>query len=60
MEENALQRVYERLQKETTNGTITCMQALALARELQVDPKVVGRACNMLQIQVHCCSLGLF
>lgn len=60
MEETALQKIQERLRKEAPAGVITCAQALVLARELQVDPKVIGKACDMLQIRVRCCSLGLF
>jgi hypothetical protein len=59
MEEIA-QKVRDELLKAATDGFIDCGKALAIARNLNVDPKVVGKACDLLHIWVRSCSLGLF
>jgi hypothetical protein len=46
--------------KAAADGTIECGKALAISRRLGVDPKTIGRACNLLHIKVRSCSLGLF
>lgn len=54
------QEVRDELLKAAVDGSIDCGKALAIARKLNVDPKVVGNACNLLHIKVRSCSLGLF
>jgi len=54
------QEVRDELLKAAVDGFIDCGKALAIARKLNVDPKVVGNACNLLHIKVRSCSLGLF
>lgn len=58
--EDITQEIREALLKAATNGSIECSRALAISRRLGVDPKTIGRACNLLHIKVHSCSLGLF
>jgi hypothetical protein len=54
------QEVRDELLKAAVDGFIDCGKALAIARKLNVDPKVIGNACNLLHIKVRSCSLGLF
>jgi pimeloyl-CoA synthetase len=54
------QEVRDELLKAAIDGHIDCGKALAIARNLNIDPGVVGKACNLLQIRVRSCSLGLF
>jgi hypothetical protein len=58
--EDITQEVRDELLKAATDGFIDCGRALAIARKLNIDPKVVGSACNLLHIKVRSCSLGLF
>ena len=58
--EDATQEIRDELLKAAVDGFIDCGKALAIARKLNVDPKVVGSACNLLHIKVRSCSLGLF
>lgn len=58
--EDVTQKIRDELLKAATEGFIDCGQALAIARKLGVDPKIVGTACNLLHIRVRSCSLGLF
>jgi len=58
--EDVAQEIKDELLKAAVDGFIDCGRALAIARKLDVDPKVVGAACNLLHIKVRSCSLGLF
>lgn len=42
------------------NGRIPCKRALASARELAVDPLVVGRCADNMGLKLTACQLGLF
>ncbi len=59
-EKETLSRVREEVLKSSQEGHITCAAALAIARALGVEPRVVGRICDELHIRVRSCSLGLF
>lgn len=58
--EDMSQQVQGELLKAATDGSIDCGDALALARRLNVDPAIVGEACNLLGIRIRSCLLGLF
>jgi len=58
--EDVSQEVRDALLKAATDGFIECGDALALARTLNVDPKHIGEACNLLGIHIRSCLLGLF
>jgi len=58
--EDVTQEVRDELLKAATDGFIDCGKALAIAHKLNIDPGVVGKACNLLHIRVRSCSLGLF
>ena len=46
--------------KAAKDGKINCAQALAIARELKVPPKDVGKAIDGLGIRISNCQLGCF
>ena len=48
------------LTKRSENGKIDCKRALALAKELAVDPLVIGRYADDMGIKLVACQLGLF
>jgi pimeloyl-CoA synthetase len=58
--EDHSQEVQDELLKAAMEGFIDCGDALAIARKLNVDPKIVGEACNQLGIRIRSCLLGLF
>ncbi|HOV49913.1 MAG TPA: hypothetical protein PLZ61_01060 [Candidatus Cryosericum sp.] len=58
--EETLSRVRDEVLKSSQERHITCAAALAIARALSIDPRVVGQVCDELQISVRSCSLGLF
>jgi len=58
--EEVAQEVRDELLKAATDGFIDCGKAIAIARKLNIDPRVVGKACDLLHIRVRSCSLGLF
>lgn len=58
--EDVAQEVRDELLRAATNGFIDCGKALAIARKLNIDPSIVGKACDLLHIRVRSCSLGLF
>jgi hypothetical protein len=58
--EDVAQEVRDELLRAATDGFIDCGKALAIARKLNIDPRVVGKACDLLHIRVRSCSLGLF
>jgi len=58
--EEVAQEVRDELLKATTDGFIDCGKAIVIARKLNIDPKIVGKACNLLHIRIRSCSLGLF
>lgn len=52
--------VLEAVKKAAADGRITCPRARKLAEELGVSPRVVGEACNVLNIKIKACELGCF
>lgn len=41
-------------------GKLTCPQALAIAGDFDVSPRLVGRIADQLQITITHCQLGVF
>jgi len=54
------QRVLDAVQKAAPGGRIACAAARELAARLGVRPRVVGAACNELNIKIKGCELGCF
>ncbi len=52
--------ILEILTGGSENGELACKRALALARELAVDPLVIGRYADDLGLKLVDCQLGLF
>ena len=53
-------RIKEALLKAAPDGKITCPKARRIASSLGVKPKVIGDACNELNIKLYGCALGCF
>ncbi|NLJ76071.1 MAG: hypothetical protein GX325_02285 [Peptococcaceae bacterium] len=54
------QEVLDAVKKVAQGGQITCTQARALAKDLQVEPIIIGKAADELKIKVISCELGCF
>ena len=52
--------IEQRLQETIKDGKISCAAAHAIAVELNVAPKQVGIAIDLLEGRIHKCQLGLF
>ncbi len=50
----------EKINTHTKNNRISCKQALRIAEEEQVTPKVIGETLNEMKIKVVTCQLGCF
>jgi hypothetical protein len=50
----------EKINTHTKNNRISCKQALKIAEEEQVPPKVIGEMLNEMKIKVVTCQLGCF
>lgn len=48
------------VERKAQGGRISCREARALAEELGVDYREVGRACDELGVKIHACELGCF
>ncbi|MGE5576803.1 MAG: hypothetical protein ACM3TT_06345 [Syntrophothermus sp.] len=57
---NNQDKAEEALKRRASGGQIACREALALADELDVAPRVVGDAANKLGIKIRACQLGCF
>ena len=42
------------------DGRVACKELLALAERLGVEPDVLGRVCNELDLRIGQCQLGCF
>jgi hypothetical protein len=61
MSENETDEKVRRTVREAArDGRIACKVALALAARLEVEPRLVGRACNQEGIKIVNCQLGCF
>ncbi len=54
------EQLIEKIKAESKNGKIACRQALKLASEADVSPKVLGDMLNELKIKIMGCQLGCF
>jgi len=52
--------VLEALRRAAPDKRISCPRARALARELGVPARVLGRAADELGIKIYDCELGCF
>ena len=48
------------VREKTVDGKITCKTALGIAEEMDVPPKMVGKAANRLKVKIVACQLGCF
>ena len=48
------------LTKRSENEELACKRALALAKELALDPYVIGRHADEMKLKLVACQLGLF
>ncbi len=46
--------------RNSQNNKLRCADALAIARDLEVQTAVIGRMCNELDIKIVQCQLGCF
>jgi hypothetical protein len=56
----AAPEINQKLQEKITEGTVSCAAAHAIAVELNVAPKEVGIAIDLMEARIHKCQLGLF
>jgi len=54
------ERLVKAIREKTRDGEIPCAVAHTIAKELNVSPKEVGFAMDMLEIPITKCQLGLF
>jgi len=52
--------VKKRIEEISKDGKLPCPLALALAKELNVSPKVIGANATKLKIKLSACQLGCF
>jgi hypothetical protein len=48
------------INEKTKDGRITCSDALAIAKNLNVSPGEVGKLLNEMKIKIKGCQLGCF
>jgi len=53
-------KLEEIIKSKAKNGKISCADALRIAKENEVDPKLVGEILNKLKIKIINCQLGCF
>lgn len=56
----AAPEINQKLQGKITDGRVSCAAAHAIAVELNVAPKEVGIAIDLMEARIHKCQLGLF
>ncbi len=54
------EKIVEALRASSDGNRLTCEQAHALAKELNVTLQELGRLCNELKIKISACQLGCF
>ncbi len=54
------QEVLDRVKEAAGDNGLTCPAARKLADDMGVAPKVIGDACNQLDIKINSCALGCF
>ncbi|QGT98756.1 hypothetical protein SYNTR_0163 [Candidatus Syntrophocurvum alkaliphilum] len=53
-------KIVEKVKEIATSGKISCSDARKLAKDLKVEPNVVGEACDEANIKICACELGCF
>ncbi|HAG07118.1 MAG: hypothetical protein XD69_0567 [Clostridia bacterium 62_21] len=53
-------KVLDAVRRAAPEGRISCPRARALAGELGVPARVVGRAADVLGVKIYGCELGCF
>jgi hypothetical protein len=54
------QELREHLEREQSDGRISCKTALELAKKAGVAPTKVGRILNDMGVKISSCQLGCF
>jgi len=54
------EKIIESIRAATTENRLTCEQAHALAKELNISLREIGVLCNELKIKIAACQLGCF
>ncbi len=55
-----MEKIAAVLKEHSSEGRISCQDALEIALRLNVSPAVVGKTCNELKIKIKGCQLGCF
>ncbi|MGD2176041.1 MAG: hypothetical protein PVJ27_11605 [Candidatus Brocadiaceae bacterium] len=58
--EEQQKEIRDAVREAARDGRIECAKALALARDFDVAPLEIGRACNSEGIKIARCQLGCF
>ena len=53
-------RVVGALKQQTSDGEVPCAVAFKIASELGVEPELVGKTADLLELRLKKCQLGLF
>ena len=53
-------RIADRLKAKVKDGTVSCAAAHAIAEELNVPPKDVGKTMDLMELRIVKCQMGLF
>jgi len=56
----AAPEINQKLQEKIIDGKVSCAAAHAIAVELNVAPKEVGIAIDLMEARIHKCQMGLF
>ncbi|MFH0801012.1 MAG: hypothetical protein V2A78_01305 [bacterium] len=57
---NKTELIEKKLREKAVDGRIPCSEALRIADDLKVNPRLVGEAANKLEIKFEHCQLGCF
>lgn len=52
--------ILDAVRKAAPGGKLTCTAARKIAADFKVHPRVIGRACDRLDLKIHKCELGCF
>jgi hypothetical protein len=54
------EKIVQRINSATKDNKISCTQALKIAGEEKISPKVLGEMLNEMKIKIAACQLGCF
>lgn len=54
------EKVLVAVREAAVDSRLTCARARELAKELEVNPLVIGQAADELKIKIKACQLGCF